>query len=49
MFDVYVMNILCTFSISVSWYVTTGHSLEGSYPTAEVQPVYSAAPADWAN
>ena len=26
----------------------TGHSLGGSYPSAEVQSVYSAAPADWA-
>ena len=26
-----------------------GHSLGGSYPSAEVQSVYSTAPADWAN
>ena len=27
-----------------------GHSFGGgSYPSAEVQPVYSTAPADWAN
>ena len=25
-----------------------GHSLEGSYPSAEKQSVYSTAPADWA-
>ena len=25
-----------------------GHSLEGSYPSAEVQSVYSTAPANWA-
>ena len=25
-----------------------GHSLGGSYPSAEVQSVYSTAPADWA-
>ena len=25
-----------------------GLSLEGSYPSAEVQSVYSTAPADWA-
>ena len=25
-----------------------GHSLGGSYPSAEVQSVYSRAPADWA-
>ena len=25
-----------------------GRSLEGSYPSAEVQSVYSTAPADWA-
>ena len=25
-----------------------GHSLGGSYPSAEVQPGYSTAPADWA-
>ena len=25
-----------------------GHSLGGSYPPAEVQSVYSTAPADWA-
>ena len=25
-----------------------GHSLGGSYPSAEVHPVYSTAPADWA-
>ena len=25
-----------------------GHSLKGSYPIAEVQLVYSTAPADWA-
>ena len=25
-----------------------GHSLRGSYPSAEVQSVYSTAPADWA-
>ncbi len=24
-----------------------GHSLGGSYPSAEVQSVYSTAPADW--
>ena len=27
----------------------TGHSLEGSYPSAEMQLVYSVAPANWAN
>ena len=26
----------------------SGHSLGGSYPSAEVQSVYSTAPADWA-
>ena len=26
-----------------------GHSLEGSYTSAEVQLVYSTAPADWEN
>ena len=26
-----------------------GHWLGGSYPSAEVQSVYSTAPADWAN
>ena len=26
-----------------------GHSLRGSYPSAEVQSVYFTAPADWAN
>ncbi len=25
-----------------------GHSLAGSYPSAEMQSVYSTAPADWA-
>ena len=25
-----------------------GHSFEESYPTAEMQSVYSASPADWA-
>ena len=25
-----------------------GHSLRGSYPSAEKQSVYSTAPADWA-
>ena len=32
------------------WLVSyTGHSLRESYPSAEMQSVYSAAPADWAN
>ena len=26
-----------------------GYSLRGSYPSAEMQSVYSTAPADWAN
>ena len=26
----------------------SGHSLEESYPSAEMQSVYSTAPADWA-
>ena len=26
----------------------SGHSLGGGYPSAEVQSVYSTAPADWA-
>ena len=26
-----------------------GHSLGGSYPSAEVQSVYSTIPTDWAN
>ena len=26
----------------------SGHSLEGFYPSAEMQSVYSTAPADWA-
>ena len=28
--------------------VNSGHSLDGSYPFAETQSVYSTAPADWA-
>ena len=27
----------------------TGHSLGGSYPSVEVQSVYSTAPVDWAS
>ena len=48
-----VLRILQSSSITgispSDWLVSyQGHSLRGSYFTAEVQSVYSTAPADWA-
>ena len=33
--------------LQLQWTGSSGHSLENSYPSAEIQYVYSIAPADW--
>ena len=48
-----VLRVLQSFSIpgaSLSYCLVSyaGHSLGESYPSAEMQSVYSTAPADWA-
>ena len=46
---IYVMNIRCTFHISVSGYGTLGHSLRGDFThSVEMLTVYSLATANWA-